>query len=210
MSIRRASDRILLAALWLGVAVPFLYYGIQVAAAPFFPGFSVVGNTASELGSNLSQHPSLFNSGIFVQGAVTIIVAVGFLVALLRIGTHPVLAWITASAVALAGVGTLWAGIFPMPDPKHSGHPVFLIGTLLVPVALTVVLWKRSRSWLLKGYFIATLLLLLAMVPIMSGASGLDTHAYRGLTQRVFALTIFPPIGVASFVLVRRLREPAL
>jgi len=41
-------------------------------------------------------------------------------------------------------------------------------------------------------------------VPIMSGMSGLDTHTYRGLFQRIFALTVFPPIGVAAYVLARR------
>jgi hypothetical protein len=33
---------------------------------------------------------------------------------------------------------------------------------------------------------------------------GLDTHDYRGLLQRVFALTVFVPIGVGAYVLARR------
>ena len=43
------------------------------------------------------------------------------------------------------------------------------------------------------------------MVPLMRGMTGLDAHAYRGLLQRVFTLAIFPPIGVAAYVLARRL-----
>jgi hypothetical protein len=39
----------------------------------------------------------------------------------------------------------------------------------------------------------------------MSGMSGLDTHAYRGLFQRLFAFTVFPPIAVAGSVLAKRL-----
>jgi len=38
----------------------------------------------------------------------------------------------------------------------------------------------------------------------MSGMTGLDTNACRGLFQRVFALTVFPPIGVGAYVLARR------
>jgi hypothetical membrane protein len=196
-----------LAALRLGLAVPFLYYGVQVAAAPFYPGFSFAGTTASELGSDRSERPTVFNTGVMVLGAVTLAAAVGFLLALRRLGVHPALAWLTAAAVAVNGVQTLWAGIFPMPDPRHGGHPVFVVGMLLLPVLLTAVVWRRTRSPALRVYFVATLVLLAAMVPVMSGASGLDTHAYRGLVQRVFTLAIFPPIGVAAFVLARRVGE---
>ena len=42
--------------------------------------------------------------------------------------------------------------------------------------------------------------------PIMSGLAGIDTHAYRGIQQRVFTLVIFPPIGVSAFVLARCVR----
>ena len=44
------------------------------------------------------------------------------------------------------------------------------------------------------------------MFPIMSGMTGLDLHTYRGLFQRIFALTVFPPIGAAAFVLSRRIK----
>ena len=60
---------------------------------------------------------------------------------------------------------------------------------------------------MVRAYFAATLVLLAVMVPVMSGVSGLDTHAYRGLVQRVFTLAVFPPIGVAAFVLARRVWE---
>jgi hypothetical protein len=39
------------------------------------------------------------------------------------------------------------------------------------------------------------------MFPIMSGTIGLATNACRGRVQRVFTLTIFPPMEVAAFVL---------
>jgi hypothetical protein len=50
---------------------------------------------------------------------------------------------------------------------------------------------------------VGTLLLLAAAVPIMSGLSGLNTHEYRGLIQRIFTLAIFPPIGVAAWTFAR-------
>jgi hypothetical protein len=69
------------------------------------------------------------------------------------------------------GVQTLWAGAFPMPDPRHGGHQAFIAAMLLMPVLLTVVVWRRIRSRALRGYLAATLVLLAAMVPVMSGVT---------------------------------------
>jgi hypothetical protein len=188
--------------LHLGVLVPFVYYGIQAAAAPFFPNFSFVGTTASELGSDLSRHPAVFNAGIMSLGVITLLASVGFLAALRRTGVSPVLAPLVAADLALNGVQTLWAGLHPLPDPRHGGYPVFVAGMLALPVLITLSLWRRA-SPRLRAYLVATLLLLAAMVPIFTGLTGIDRHAYRGLIQRVFTLTIFPPIGVAAWVLGR-------
>ena len=200
----RTRARVEWATLLPGIAVPLIYYGIQAAAAPAFPGFSFVGTTASELGSDLSLRANWFNVGIMVQGVATLVAAVGFLMALLRLRVHPALAVPTAAAVAMSGVQTLWAGFFPMPDPRHGGHPAFIIGMLLLPLLLTACIWSISRSGALRAYFLLTLLLLAVMFPVMAGLTGIDTQAYRGLVQRIFTLTIFPPIGVAAAVLARR------
>jgi hypothetical membrane protein len=196
-----AVDRVTMSALYAGMAVPFLYYGVQALAAPFFSGFSLVGTTASELGSDLSRHPSVFNVGTMLQGVACLIASLGFFRAFGRLGIHPALAWPTSIALAIAGVAGFRAGYYPLPDPRHGGHPAFLVAMLLLPALLAAALWKRGHA-ALRAYFVANLLLLAIMVPIMSGMSGLDTHTYRGLFQRVFALTVFPPIGVAAYVLL--------
>jgi hypothetical membrane protein len=200
----RRSDGMTLGLLAFGVAVPLLYYGVQVIAAPFFPGFSLLGTTASELGSDLSNRPSIFNAGTILLGIAALVAAVGFLRALLNLGAHPILAWITSIDVAATGLSSLWAGIFPLPDPRHGGHPAFLIAMLLLPFIMATTLWTLGASPPLKSYFAATIGLLLVMFPVMSGMTELDTHDYRGLFQRIFALTVFPPIGVGAFVLGRR------
>lgn len=194
-----------LRALGAGVAVPVLYYGVQALAVPFFPDFSLLGTTASELGSDLSKCPPLFNGGVILQGVAGLVAAVGLFRALARLGTHPLLLWPTSVAVAVAGLASLWAGYYPLPDPRHGGHPAFLIAFLLIPFLLAADLWKSGPA-ALKVYLAANLLLLVAMVPIVSGMTGWDTHTYRGILQRVFALTVFPPIGVAAYVLARRIR----
>jgi len=201
----RRTDRATLGLLGFAVAVPLLYYGVQVVASPFFPGFSFLGTTASELGSDRSTFPSIFNTGAILVGIAALVGSVGFLRALWNVGAHPVLAWVTSIDVAATGLSSLWAGIFPLPDPRHSGIPALLIAMLLVPIIMATTLWSLGASRPLKGYFAATIGLLLVMVPVMSGMTGLDTHYYRGLFQRIFALTVFPPIAVGAYVLGRRI-----
>jgi hypothetical membrane protein len=193
-------------ALASGVAIPVLYYGIQAVAAPFFPGFSFLETTASELGSDRSRCANIFNHGVISLGVLMLFASCGFFEAFRRPGTFPVLGWLAALGIAMTGVQTVGAGYYPLPDPRHAGQPVFLVAMLLLPVVLAIAMWPLSR-WGLKLYFILNLVLLVTMVPLMSAMSGIDTHAYRGGLQRVFALTVFPPIGVAACALLKRTRS---
>jgi hypothetical membrane protein len=187
----------------LGVLVPWVYYGVQVVAAPFFPGFSLVGTTASEMGSTLSRHPAVFNAGIIALGVISLMASVGFFLGLLRTGVSGPLALLTSADVALNGVQMIWAGLHPLPDPRHAGYIVFVAGMFCLPVLITLSLW-RGASPALRAYFLATLLLLAAMVPIVTDHTGIDRRANRGLIQRLYTLAIFPPIGVGAWVLRRR------
>jgi len=194
-----------LASLRFGIAVPLLYYGIQLVAAPFFPDFSVLGTTASELGSDRSARPWIFNAGAMLTGIAAIVGSIGLLRALRRLGAHPIVAWLALLVVAGTGLSCLWAGIFPMPDPRHAGHPSFLIAMLAVPFVLSFALWRLGVSRGIKAYLVATIVLLLVMVPIMMRMFDIDMHTYAGLAQRVFALTVFLPISVGAYELARRM-----
>jgi hypothetical membrane protein len=194
-------------ALGLGMAVPFLYYGIQIVAAPFFPDYSFMSHTASLLGSGYSTHPAVFNAGVIATGIATLFAAFGFFVAFQRIGANRIFTWITTVALIGNAVASLWAGYFPQPDPRHSGHPALFVAIILLPFLLTATLWKQRNARLLKTYLVATIVLLVVMIPIMSGLTGLDRRPYSGLLQRIFALTVFPPIAVCAYFLARRIRN---
>jgi hypothetical membrane protein len=204
---RPAIDHVTRAGLRLAMAVPFLYFGTQLVAAPYFPDYSFVRQAASLLGSNLSTHPSIFNVGAIATGLATLFAAPGFFVAFHRLGANRILAWITCVALVGSGISSAWAGYFPLPDPRHSGHPALLIAMISLPFLFTATLWKERDAWLLKTYLVATIVLLVVMIPIMSGATGLDTHSYSGLLQRIFALTVFPPIAVCAFFLAIRVNS---
>ena len=84
-----------------------------------------------------------------------------------------------------------------------------LIAMILLPFLLTAVLWKERDARLLKAYLVANILLLIVMIPIMSGMTGLDTRSYSGLFQRIFAFTVFPPIAVSALFLAQRIKASA-
>lgn len=204
---RSPRNHFTLVALGFGMAVPFLYYGIQIVAAPYFPGYSFISHAASDLGSDLSTHPTIFNTGVLATGIATLIAAFGYFFAFQRIGANRILTWITSIALIGTAVSCLWAGYFPLPDPRHGGHPALLIAMISLPFLLTATLWKERDARLLKAYFGMTIALLVVMIPIMSGITGLETHSYSGLLQRILAFTVFPPIAVCAFFLARRIRS---
>jgi hypothetical protein len=77
---------------------------------------------------------------------------------------------------------------------KRACNCLAKVALLSLPILLTIAHWKRGHP-ALRAYFVANLVLLAVMFPIMSGFTGLDTHTYRGLFQRMFALTAFSARG---------------
>ncbi len=203
MSRHPLRDRLGVYALRLGVTVPFFYYGIQAVAAPFFPGFSALRTITSDLGSDLSTRPWLFNGGIMLTGFLCLVASAGFQHALTRVGSGPILAWLVALAVALLGAMMIWGGYYPLPDPRHEGYFLFSLGVASLLPLLTASLWRFGGA--VRYYFVASLALFVAFMPYVFGVNGLETGEYRGLLQRGFALSVLPPVGVAAYVLARRL-----
>ena len=209
MSIRQTKGNLTLLALSMGMIVPILYYGMQIIAAPFYPGYNFLSQTASELGSSQFTYASTFNVGIIILGIITLIAAVGWLQALLRLGTNPILSWLTTIAVIANGLSSLWAGFVPLPNPNHGGPPPLALGVILLPFLLTAALWKRSDVRPLKIYLILSIGIIVTNMLLMSGTIQVDLNLYRGLIQRIFALAIFGPIGIGAYFLAKSLKESA-
>jgi hypothetical membrane protein len=186
-------------ALRFGIAVPFLYFGIQLLAAPFFAGYDFVQMAASLLGSERSSLPVVFNIGAMVTGFAGLFAAIGLILAFRATRTHPALAWLTAIAVFLCGLSSLWAGIFPMPDPRHAANP-FAIGLFVMPFVTLATFWNQSQ---IRMYLMACVLLFVGLIPFMSGLIAVDRQALEGLLQRLLAFAAFAPIGLAAYRLLR-------
>jgi hypothetical membrane protein len=190
---------LMVTALHFGIAVPFLYFGIQLLAAPFFVGYDFVQMAASLLGSDRSSLPILFNLGAMVTGFAGLVAAIGLIMAFQEIKTYPVLAWLTALAVFCVGLSSLWAGIFPMPDPRHAENP-FAIGLFVMPFVTLATFWNQPK---LRVYLMACVVLFVGLIPFMSGLIAIDRQALEGALQRFLALAAFAPIGLGAYQLLK-------
>jgi hypothetical protein len=196
-----------------GIAVPVIYFGVQVSAAPFYPGYSFFSRDASSLGSNASAAPWIFNFGTLVLGLVLLTLAGAFLCVLPRARIGRGLASLMALALASAGMGSVNAFLHPLPDPRHTDGWLAALGggVVLLPGLTALVLWRLGRRRLAIGIIIA----FLALIPLMTGlvqrafmqaGIGLDGYQsflnnYHGLIQRLGAVVIFVPVAVVTHVI---------
>jgi hypothetical membrane protein len=198
-----SDDRLQKLMLGIGIAVPFLYFGAQLVALPFYPGYDMVSQVASELGSPQSTQPWVLNSLIILTGLAQLIAAIAIPRALARLEAWPWIAWAIGIILAMAAVGTIKAGIFAMPDPRHGSMGYLAVSLMVFSPLLLAALWPREDTLKLKIYLAISILATLALLPILSGATGIDIPPIKGLLQRIFALATFPPIAVASAYLLR-------
>ena len=197
------------AALLAGAAVPLLYFGTQLAAAPLYPGYDFTRQVASELGSPLSRAPGVFNTGAILTGVATLGAAFGFARALSRIAAPPGVAWLVVAALVSAGLAGLQAGAFPLPHPRHNPGALGA-GLFALPVLLLLAAARTPGAAGLRIYLALNLLLFLLQFPLRGGLLGIDPRDSGGLMQRTFALAVYVPIGVVSWFLLRRTRAEAV
>ena len=191
------------AALVAGVAVPFLYFGAQLLTAPFHPGYDFVRQVASELGAPPSGAPWIFNTGAILTGVATLVAAYGCWRALPRVGAPRITIVLLVAALVATGLAGIQAGSFPLPDPRHN--PGWLgMGLFAMLPLLALAFMRAPRARAFRLYLLASALLFLLQFPLREGVGGFDPAASGGLLQRLLALAVYPPIGVASLFLLRR------
>jgi hypothetical membrane protein len=187
-------------------AVPILYYGTQLAALPFYPGYEPLRQPASALGSDASLQPWLFNGGAILTGLASFGAAYGVAAACLALGGWRWAAWLAALALLSCGLASLNAGWFPLPDPRHN--PGWLgLGTFLLPPVLLLAVWRIGGLGWLRLFLAAAILAVAALAPFMAGWAGVDRAAYGGLLQRLLTLPLFLSVAAAGLGLRSRLRQ---
>jgi hypothetical membrane protein len=188
------------ASLASAVSMPILYFGMQIAAAPFYPGYSFSDHVASMLGTSNSRRPWIFNVGAMLTGIAAIGGSFG-LYRSFRPNDNRLLSSLLGFSVAWTGFMSLRAGIFPLPDRRHATPGLIFI--LLTPTLMFIGIAKEGQSPRLRAYLFLSVLLLAPIVALFKGKLTIPGLRW-GTVQRLLALAAFVPIGVVGFFFLRR------
>ena len=135
------------------IVLPIFYFGMQLLLAPAYPGYSLLRDTTSELGSDRSPVALWFNLLAVTGGLLGMAGAWGAWRALRTTGGGVAQALILPLIMAVVAAGSVWAGIFPMPSPLHPWNPS-TPAMLIMPFAAFIYAWgarslrsASSLSW---------------------------------------------------------------
>jgi hypothetical membrane protein len=181
------------------IAVPILYFGTQLVASAFYPRYSFLQLSASMLGSPNSTHPAVFNTGAILTGAALMIAGYGIFRSLLGKRVHPALCWLALISMVASGYTSIQAGIFPLPDPRHTAFGFLVIFLIALPLILLLALWKQPDARGTRIFLMACCLAILLLAPVMSHPTLVPGAS--GLMQRIFASVIFLPVAAVGWEL---------
>jgi hypothetical membrane protein len=190
-----------------GIALPILYFGSILVSSLLYPGYSHVTQYASELGSATAKYPAIFNTGIVLTGLAAAVASFGFFFGVRDLTGKSLLAALIGLSLLLMGFSTVMGGLFPMPDPRHGGYGLGM-ALHLTPLLLPIALWKRRRLRGLNIFLLVMFVVMLGFFAMMMGAGSVVTRANVGIFQRLYALTVFPWVGVAAYALRKELATP--
>ncbi|MBP7705350.1 MAG: DUF998 domain-containing protein [Caulobacter sp.] len=200
--------------LWAGIAAPVLAAVTFVAAALTFPSLDHATQYISVLGSAEAPVPALFNTGVFLSGVAAGFAGLGFGLTLLAMGASRLAAGVTAFAFLLGAAGLILSTVWLYPDPMHA---IINLG-LGIQLAPAFILWGlagvdgfRRLKILLAVVFVAMLILTAItnynFIPLFPGVVNATNV---GLWERLYAFVLVGWVGIAAFLLERRLIQVAL
>jgi hypothetical protein len=168
----------------------------------------------------------VFNAGAVLIGVVLFVGAWGFFQAMRRREVPVALTWLTCLALVAGGVGSVNAGLHPLPDPRHTDGLIAAVGAglFLVPLLLLPVARRMQSGVALNRYLIVNLAVVFGLALVMSGLvqrfsimagtelPGLQEflNQNQGLLQRIAAVAVFVPIGVCAAAFMPPANEVAV
>ncbi|HEY3949765.1 DUF998 domain-containing protein [Phenylobacterium sp.] len=201
------SGRLSRALLACGVVAPLLAFATTLAAMALYPHFDPSRQYLSELGGAAAGHPLVFNAGVFVAGVMAALAGCGFGLAIAALARARFAGVLTAVVFVLAGWGLAQSAIYHWPDPRHLAINLAL-GIQLAPLLLLWGLWTRPDLARLK-LFLALVFVAMAVLTVLTKHlmfPHLVNDDNVGWWERGYAIILVGWVGVAAFVLHRRLR----
>lgn len=178
--------------------MPIFYYGGQLAAAPFYPGYSFANQVASMLGTSYSSEPWIFNTALILTGLAAIFGAFG-LYQTFRVRTTRLIGLLIALTAMYTGYMSVKAGIYPLPDHHHFELRFAATSASLTPLLMLVGLWGNERLRALRAYLFLSVVLLIPVILLSKKLMVIDGLSIGvGTLQRLLALGTYVPVGVVS------------
>lgn len=195
----------------IGIAAPILALACTLIAVALFPGFNHATQFLSELGAGGARHPQVFNAGVAFSGIGAGIAGIGFCLAVIALGGSRIAAGLTALAFVLAAVGLVVGSLYVWPDPRHLFINLGL-GIQLAPLFLLWGLRRASGVSRLRIFLIVAFAMMAALTVITRHLvfPGTVNPQNVGWWERAFAIVLVGWVGVAAFLLERRLIALAL
>jgi len=196
--------------LWIGMGAPVLALTAVLIGVSTWPGFNHATQYLSELGGASAPMPLIFNGGVFLAGCMCIAAGVGFGLAIHALTERWFVAGLTAVVFVLAGIGLAASSLFPWPDPRHMAINLGL-GIQLAPLLLLWGLWSHVDMKRLKLFLVVVFVAMAALTVLTYHLvlPGTVNDANVGWWERGYAIILVGWVGVAAFVLERRLKAHA-
>ncbi|KAK0340954.1 hypothetical protein LTR94_028401, partial [Friedmanniomyces endolithicus] len=195
----------------IGVAAPLLALTVVAVAIAAYPGFDNATQYLSELGGETAATPLIFNGGVFVAGVMAALAGVGFGLAVYALTEARTASVVTALVFIVAGAGMSASTLYPWPDPRHMVINLGL-GIQLAPAFLLWGLASRRDLPRLKA-FLAVTFVLMALLTVVTKHlvfPGMVNDANVGWWERAYAIVLVCWVGVAAWLLDRKLLKDAL
>lgn len=191
-----------------GVAAPLLALTSTLTAMAAYPHFNPARQYLSELGGASASLPLIFNAGVFIAGVMAALAGGGFGLAIVALTRARVVGALTVSVFALAGYGLTQSAIYHWPDKRHLAINLAL-GIQLAPLLLLWGLWPRrdlrGLKWFLVLAFVAMAILTVLTKHLLLPNLVNDDNV--GWWERGYAVILVGWVGVAAYLLERRLRH---
>lgn len=194
----------------VGMAAPLLALVAVLIGVATYPGFDHARQYLSELGGASAPLPLIFNGGVFIAGLMCMAAGVGFGLAIHGLTERWIVASLTAVVFILAGIGLAVSSLYPWPDPRHMAINLGL-GIQIAPLLLLWGLWSHVDLRRLKVFLFVTFVAM-AILTVFTHhmvLPGTVNPANVGWWERAYAIILVGWVGIAAFVLERRLRTHA-
>ena len=171
--------------------LPLIYFGSIVLASLFAVDYSQVGQHASELALNENKLTAkLFNTGMFITGISLLIFSVGLILVFKKQFL------ITATLIAIFGATYIVASFVPIGSRWHDLYAIGISLTML-PFAFL----SEESEYRLSRYTktISIVCSVIIFTYLWCVINRFDPMEYRGLTQRVFGITVFSFLSYIAF-----------